>query len=125
VTKRIALWAPVVIYMAAVFYASSLSELPSIANRFSDKLEHAIAYAGLSVLLVRALAGGLRRPAAARTALLAIVIAAIYGASDEFHQHFVPYRSMDAYDLLADTTGATLAAGALYAWGIIRARNGP
>jgi VanZ family protein len=125
VTRRFALWAPVLLYMALVFYASSLSELPAVASRFSDKLEHALAYSGLGALLVRALAGGLRRRATSHAALLAVVIAAIYGASDEIHQHFVPQRTMDAFDLLADTTGAAVAAVALYAWGIIRARHGP
>ena len=91
----------------------------------SDKLEHALAYSGLGALLLRALAGGLRRPVTARAAVLAVAIAALYGASDEFHQHFVPHRSMDAYDLLADTAGARPRPAALYAWGIIRARNGP
>lgn len=124
-TKRFALWAPVVFYMALLFYASSLSELPAVAARASDKLEHAVAYAGLGGLLLRALAGGLGRRAAVRAVLLAVAIAALYGASDEIHQHFVPHRSMDPYDLLADTTGAAAAAGAVYAWGIIRARNGP
>jgi VanZ family protein len=125
VTRRFALWAPVILYMALIFYASSLSELPSIASRISDKLEHGLAYSGLAALMVRALAGGLRWPLALRTAALAVAIAAIYGASDEIHQHFGPHRTMDAYDLLADTTGAAATAGALYAWGIIRARNGP
>jgi VanZ family protein len=125
VTKRLALWAPVVGYMALVFYASSLSELPALATRMSDKLEHGLAYSGLGVLLLRALAGGLWRPVSARAALLAVALAACYGASDELHQHFVPHRSMDANDLLADTAGAAVAIGALYAWGIIRARNGP
>jgi VanZ family protein len=125
VTKRLALWGPVVGYMALVFYASSLSELPALANRVSDKLEHGLAYAGLGVLLLRALAGGLRGPVRRTSVVLAVAIAACYGVSDELHQHFVPHRSMDAYDLLADTAGAVAAAGALYAWGIIRARNGP
>ena len=125
-TRRLALWGPVVGYMALVFYASSLSELPALATRLSDKLEHGLTYAGLGALLLRALAGGLGRPGAhdARR-VLAVAIAACYGVSDELHQHFVPHRSMDAYDLLADTAGAAAAAGALYAWGIIRARNGP
>jgi VanZ family protein len=125
VTRRFALWAPVILYMALIFYASSLSELPSIASRTSDKLEHGLAYSGLAALMVRALAGGLRWPLAVRTAVLAVALAAVYGASDEIHQYFVPHRTMDVYDLLADTTGAAAAAGALYAWGIIRARNGP
>jgi VanZ family protein len=125
VKKTIALWAPVVGYMAVIFYASSLSVLPAVANHVSDKLEHTVAYAVLAALLVRALAGGLGHPITSRVAILAVGIAAGYGMSDEIHQHFVPHRSMDAYDLLADTTGAVSAAGALYAWSIIRARNGP
>jgi VanZ family protein len=115
VTRRLTLWAPVVCYMGLVFYASSLSHLPDLATRLWDKLEHALAYSGLAVLLLRALAGGWRRPLTARTAVLAVAIAAAYGLSDEIHQHFVPPRSMDPYDLLADTTGAAAAASALYA----------
>jgi VanZ family protein len=125
VTRRLALWGPVVAWMALLFYASSLSELPSVAGRVSDKLEHAVAYAALGGLLLRALTGGLLRPVTVRAAIVAVAFAAIYGASDEIHQHFVPHRTMDARDLLADTTGAAAAAGVLYAWGIIRARNGP
>jgi VanZ family protein len=111
--------------MALLFYASSLSELPALADSVSDKLEHALAYSSLGALLFRALIGGLRRPVTLRAAALAVALAALYGASDEIHQHFVPHRTMDARDLLADTTGAAAAAGMLYAWGIIRARNGP
>jgi VanZ family protein len=125
VTKKFALWAPVLVYMALLFHASSLAELPAVASTVSDKLEHWLAYAVLGALLLRALVGGLGRSATVRTAFLAVAIAAAYGASDEFHQHFVPHRSMDAYDLLADTTGAAAAAVALYAWGIIWPRNDP
>lgn len=33
-----------------------------------------------------------------------------YGASDEIHQMFVPGRSPEIFDFLADTTGGILAA---------------
>ena len=122
---RLALWAPVAVYMALVFYASSRSDLPAMSTGVSDKVEHALLYCGLGALLFRALAGGLRRRVTISAAVMAVVIASLYGASDEFHQHFVPDRTMDGYDLLADTAGAAAAAAALYAWGIIRARNGP
>jgi VanZ family protein len=45
----------------------------------------------------------------------AILIAILYGVTDEIHQRFVPPRQMDPMDLGADALGATLAAGALYA----------
>jgi VanZ family protein len=54
----------------------------------------------------------------------AILIAAAYGVSDEVHQSFVPMRSVEAMDVVADTVGAAVAAFALYAWDIIRARHG-
>ena len=53
-----------------------------------------------------------------------VVFGALYGVSDEFHQYFNPPRSVEALDVVADTVGASLGAGALYAWGIIRGRDG-
>jgi VanZ family protein len=54
--------------------------------------------------------------------LATIAIAAAYGVSDEFHQSFVPRRSVEAMDVAADTVGASIAAFVLYAWDIIRSR---
>ena len=50
----------------------------------------------------------LTAPAAALVA--AILIASLYGASDEFHQLFVPGRLCDPADWLTDTCGAALGA---------------
>ncbi len=44
-----------------------------------------------------------------RWALAAIVLAALYAASDEWHQSFEPTRTASAWDVLIDTIGATLA----------------
>jgi VanZ family protein len=52
--------------------------------------------------------------------VLAALVAAAYGATDEWHQHFVPGRTMEMADLAADTSGAAAAAVAAWAWGIIR-----
>jgi VanZ family protein len=41
--------------------------------------------------------------------VIAIGITSLYGVSDEFHQSFVPHRSMDILDWLTDTAGAVTA----------------
>ena len=117
--RSLALWGPVVLHMALIFGMSSVSHPPALPGRDLDKLVHAVLYAGLSALLVRALAGGWQRPVTLRIAVLAAALATMYGVSDEIHQAFVPPRESDPRDLVADGIGAALAAGGMYA-GIIR-----
>jgi VanZ family protein len=123
VTARILAWGPVVAYMALIFYASSQPSVPPIVGVLGDKVVHAAAYAVLAGLAVRALTGRFRLPVTARVAMLAVTIAVLYGASDEFHQSFVPSREMDARDLMADGVGAALAAVGFRAWSIIAPRK--
>lgn len=108
--------------MAVIFYVSSLHEAP-LPEGLSDKSAHWLGYTGFSVTLVRALAGGLGRRIAARTAMFAVLLAVAYGVSDEFHQMFVPGRSAELADLGADAMGAIVGAGASWAWGIISIRS--
>jgi VanZ family protein len=122
--SRWRLWLPVVLYMAFIFGLSSISETPNLPGG-SDKGAHALLYAGLGVLLVRALAGGLRRRITVAIALAATLIGAVYGVSDEFHQHFVPPRQVEALDVVADTIGTGAAAFALAGWSIARRRKAP
>ena len=89
----------------------------------SDKVLHTLLYAGLGLLVARARAGGMRA-VTPRVVFFSIMFGAIYGISDEVHQYFNPPRNVEAADVMADTVGAALGAGALYAWGIIRARDG-
>jgi len=36
------------------------------------------------------------------------VLTGIYGASDEIHQHYVPYRTADLWDVVFDFSGGFL-----------------
>jgi VanZ family protein len=110
--------------MAIIFAASSTATPPGIAPWVPDKLMHLLAYAGLGVLLLRALSRRWMDRVTPRIGLVAVAIAALYGASDEIHQSFVPGRSMETLDLLADATGAALASSVFWAWGIIGRRHG-
>jgi VanZ family protein len=110
---RLGLWGPVVLQMAIIFGASSLSHPGALPGGLSDKAGHFAGYLILSALLVRAFAGGRVNGIGWRVLILAIAGAALYGISDEFHQRFVPGRTPDVLDVAADTLGA--AAGALLA----------
>lgn len=69
---------------------------------------HFLEYLVLGVFLFLALSRHLERR---RTALaVAIVLASIYGITDEFHQLFVEGRVCDPLDCLTDTAGAALGA---------------
>jgi len=77
-----------------------------VAYKHPDKFAHAILYMGFGLLLHFTLRA---RNSVPRAAALSILIGAFYGATDEFHQSFVPYRSPDIMDLLADIVGLLLA----------------
>jgi VanZ family protein len=105
--------------MVAIFLVSAQPRLPDVAPGLSDKHLHAAAYAGLSVLTCRALAGGTMAALTAPGAAAAWALAAGYGVTDEVHQSYVPGRVPDLADWLADAAGAGAAAAGCYAWGII------
>jgi VanZ family protein len=77
-----------------------------------DKLLHLAAYAVLSGLAVGALAR-VRIASVGRAAAVAAVLAAAYGATDEWHQSWVPGREADPWDWAADAVGATAGAAAM------------
>lgn len=102
--------------MAGIFWLSSL-ERPRIPMQVSDKLAHLAAYALLGALVLRAANGGLGRPVSPGAALFSFLLSTAYGASDEWHQSFVPGRVASLEDLLADALGALLAIAFLAACG--------
>ena len=117
--KRTAsLWGPVVLYMAAIFYASAQPDV-ALPSDLGDRPWHSMGYAFLGVLVVRALAGGLPVRIGLTTVLAAAALTTAYGASDELHQLFVPGRFADVNDLLADAIGGAAGASACWLWGII------
>src|SRR5262245_47201122 len=120
--RLLLLWAPVVAYMALIFFFSGLSQPPAPSN-VSDKTLHAAAYFVLGLLAVRAVLGGVPRFVTRRGAVVAMLIAIGYGAFDEVHQWFVPGRNADVLDLLADGAGVVAAVVVCWAWGILWLRS--
>jgi VanZ family protein len=101
-------WLPAVLWAAVIFIGSSFPG-SSVPGGFSV-YGHLGEYAVLALLVLFA-----ERHRGFRTsAIIALAAVALYGASDEFHQLFVPLRMSDPVDWLTDIAGA-LAAIAAYA----------
>lgn len=120
--RRLAL-ALALAWAGVIYYASSQpNPFPFVPRELftHDKLLHAGAYAALGGLLLAALEGVRLRGALAVAA--AVALASAWGASDEWHQSFVPGRDMDPFDWAADTAGGALGAAAAAAF--LRRRGG-
>lgn len=81
-----------------------------------DKVAHAILYAGLAAVVslgIRCSNDGVHL---AVQIVIPILFATLYGITDEIHQIFVPRRSCDFMDVIADFAGATLMQCALCWW---------
>ena len=108
--RRTLAWAATLAYAALIFWLSSQpNPLPALTERFWDKAIHFAEYGALGALLLVALRES--RVAPLRAAVLAALVASLYGASDEVHQSFVPERDADVRDWLADTIGGAAGAG--------------
>lgn len=120
--RRSLLWLPAAAYAVLIFHLSSQSRIPVILAHVWDKLLHAGGFGFMTALFVFALEGRLA-PVRWRPAILAVLLTVLYGASDEFHQSFVPGRDASLLDLLADGVGAAIAVIALGAYSLLRARR--
>jgi VanZ family protein len=99
VKRALRAWGPALLCAAAIFIASSRPtvKLPPIGH--ADKVSHFGAYSVFGAALAY---GG----AATGVGPLPLMIAgSLYGVSDEVHQGFVPGRSPDIMDWVADTLG--------------------
>jgi VanZ family protein len=101
-------WGPVAAYAVMIFIASSISQPPSLPELVTDKGLHGGLYGGFALVVLRALAQRWDR-VTLLTSLGAIALVVLYGVSDEFHQSFVPGRTSDVADVIADGVGATAA----------------
>jgi VanZ family protein len=97
-----------------IYWLSSLSHVPGTEYVW-DKLLHAVGYAGLGVLALRAFHGGFERLRRTPT-LSAAVVVVLWGISDEFHQSFVPGRDASVGDVAADMVGFVIAVLLVWAW---------
>jgi len=100
--------------MALIFILSSGS-LPAIHVPFPhpDKIAHFCVYGALAFLLGRA-AQWSWGWSWKKAACFAIIVSSVYGITDEWHQSYVPGRSVEVADWMADTIGAAVGQVVLY-----------
>ena len=99
------MWGPAAVWAVVLFLLSAWPNPPVPPFfRGSDKIAHASLYAVLGA----ALAWGRRSSPTPPAHWLMLTVGALYGATDEFHQAFVPRRSPDLGDWMADVTGVLL-----------------
>jgi VanZ family protein len=109
---RALLWSPVALLLGFEFFLSAQSKLPEVPLAGSlpgfDKVEHASYFFLVGLLAVRA-ARFLEGWSPRRIAWTLLPAALAWGLLDEFHQSFVPNRSIEAADVAADVAGVLLA----------------
>jgi VanZ family protein len=103
-------WLPVLVYAGLIFYFSSLYEIPTMMIKIIPQtlIWHMIEYAILSILLFRAFINSKNDNFRNNTILLAILIASLYGITDEIHQFFVPGRIFSYFDMMFDFVGSNV-----------------
>lgn len=91
----------------AIFIASSFPgyEVPNMPIMLGDKIVHFAVYFVLGLSILISLVVDKNHWTNAKIIMMSIILGAIYGASDEFHQSFVPGRSVELLDWLADCLG--------------------
>ncbi|RLB83262.1 MAG: hypothetical protein DRH15_05605 [Deltaproteobacteria bacterium] len=99
-------WFPVIIYCLVIFIQSSYpvpKETPDWP--FKDKVLHLAGYSVLGVLFLRGFRNSRLKNRHKLIIVISILFTGIYGLTDEWHQYYVPLRSAEALDLLADFLG--------------------
>ena len=96
-----------------IFFLSHQSDPPGV-EVVPNYIVHFFEYGffGLAVLL--GVTSTFSKRLIARRALITVLIASLYGATDEFHQSFIPGREASFQDLVADTLGAVVFTIAIY-----------
>ncbi len=101
---------PAIFWAAAIFIQSSMSyiDTPDLGFDMQDKLFHAIEYAILGFLLRRALVFQGNIFVHRNAGWLTILLGSSHAILDEIHQFYVPGRSSDIGDVIADSAGIIL-----------------
>ena len=132
-------WLPVILWMGFIYWMStdtfssqntfswveialrfwvpniSFQEMVSL-HTFIRKTAHVTEYFVLGLLLFRTFRGGSVSSWSWRWPIFALIVVALWAASDEFHQSFVSSRTASAGDVAIDTAGGVFAQLVVALW---------
>jgi VanZ family protein len=116
---------PAILVMITLFMLSTLPGNDPFLNsiHLSDKIEHFIAYFVLGIAFCIWIPGKnwLVKPLV--YGMLVVILCTLFGASDEYHQTFVPGRTGDLYDLAVDSIGGIVAVFAYFLFIKTKSKN--
>jgi len=108
--RTVGRWGAFGAYLALTFWLSS-RPLATGSLVLPDWVFHALEFAGLSALLLRALGGRFAGPHGMGTLMGVLIFGVAYGALDELHQGLVPGRESSLRDALVDAAATTATVG--------------
>jgi VanZ family protein len=107
--KVVLIYLPLVFYWVLLFTLTSLPSQSVPAVGVNDKVEHLLAYFGLSFLLYLALLFQKKSAFLKNSAVLfTLLFVFLYGVLDEVHQLMIPGRSCELFDFAADMAGGII-----------------
>lgn len=102
---------PFILASIGIYYFSSLPQPPFVLTSFQwqDKVLHLIAYLSYGITIAIAIHSH-QSFSLNKKVMIILMLGMIYALSDEFHQSFVPGRTSEIGDILADWIGITISA---------------
>ncbi len=111
--RKILLFLPAVLYYTLIFFLSSISFKGQASIPFLDKGMHLVEFGFLGFFL--SLGYFLSLKSSLRIKFVFTAASGILlGCLDEIHQYFVPDRSFEVMDMLADSIGVFIGLAAFY-----------
>ena len=103
---------PSILIAGAIVFLSSMPKPPVSLDLFifQDKLAHLVAYFTLSFSVIFGIYYNSKKIPYKKILVITFIIVALFGASDEYHQSYVPGRDASFWDWAFDVIGAVLAA---------------
>ena len=111
--KKILLFLPAILYYALIFLLSSISFKGEVSVPFLDKGVHLVEFGLLGFFLSLGYFLTLKSSFRIKSSFT-IASGILLGCLDEIHQYFVPNRSFEVMDMVADSIGILIGLLAFY-----------